>query len=243
MSPPKHCEYQSFDQRHTSNLSSNRSAGTLSDTDWDIVCRATHFLNGHRLVFMPTGNGTTRRFQRIDKAPNAGRRKSTIRESSRTNLSGEAFSIKARDLSELGTAALDIVIPKEAVRYYPCSPNAFKLTANRPSTSIRSILSQMVPMSMCSRPLVRYRLVLQIAIFRRPMLRLPCESPESILNYNMLIIRSGGNLFSFSAGVKGGFSRSESDALASSQQSKNRTMNITYNVGSSNFQIFRNLKS
>jgi hypothetical protein len=41
---------------------------------------------------------------------------------------------------------------------------------------------------------------------------------------------SGGGLFGYSAAAKGGFSKSDSDALATSEQSKQRTMNITYNV-------------
>ena len=48
------------------------SAGSLSDADWDIVSRTTHFLNGHRMVFLENAGGR-RKFQRIDKAPYPGK--------------------------------------------------------------------------------------------------------------------------------------------------------------------------
>jgi hypothetical protein len=41
---------------------------------------------------------------------------------------------------------------------------------------------------------------------------------------------SGGNVFGASLSAKAGFSQSESQAMASSQSSSARTMNITYNV-------------
>lgn len=73
--------------------------------------------------------------------------------------------------------------------------------------------------------------VLHRVIFHRLILKLQCGSTASLLYYNKLKIRSGGNLFGISAGAHAGYSQNESDALASANEKKHRTMNITYNVG------------
>jgi hypothetical protein len=44
----------------------------MSENDWDIVLRHTHYLNGYRMVFSNLENGT-KQFKRIDKAPYAGK--------------------------------------------------------------------------------------------------------------------------------------------------------------------------
>ncbi|KAJ5691822.1 hypothetical protein N7462_001245 [Penicillium macrosclerotiorum] len=154
------------------------SAGSLSDADWDMVCRATHFLNGHRMVFLDTAGGR-RKFQRIDKAPYP------------------AFSIKARSLEEMGMSGPNVTLPTEdPILYkYPLYTvtddsyvNVFE-TANALSNSLASS------------------------------------------NFSSMDIEAsiGGGLFGYSAAAKGGFSKSETDALATSEQSKHRSMNITYN--------------
>ena len=43
----------------------------MSENDWDVVLRNTHYLNGHRLVFAENTNGT-KSFRRIDRAPYTG---------------------------------------------------------------------------------------------------------------------------------------------------------------------------
>ncbi|KAM3069185.1 hypothetical protein ACMFMG_010705 [Clarireedia jacksonii] len=48
------------------------NAGSLSEEDWGVVHRNTHYLNGHRVVFT-NGEDGTRTFKRIDKAPYSGR--------------------------------------------------------------------------------------------------------------------------------------------------------------------------
>ncbi|KAJ5275573.1 hypothetical protein N7505_004118 [Penicillium chrysogenum] len=154
------------------------SAGSLSDADWDIVSRTTHFLNGHRMVFLENAGGR-RKFQRIDKAPYP------------------AFSIKARSLDEMGMAGPNVTLPTDnPILYkYPLYTvtddsyvNVFE-TANALSNSLASS------------------------------------------NFSSMDVEAsiGGGLFGYSAAAKGGFSKSDSDALATSEQSKQRTMNITYN--------------
>ncbi|XHF98081.1 hypothetical protein AWENTII_001651 [Aspergillus wentii] len=46
------------------------TAGSMSENDWDVVLRHTHYLNGYRMVFSKLENGT-KQFKRIDKAPYA----------------------------------------------------------------------------------------------------------------------------------------------------------------------------
>ncbi|OQD85065.1 hypothetical protein PENANT_c011G00632 [Penicillium antarcticum] len=176
------------------------SAGSLSDEDWDRVCRTTHFLHGQRMVFSKNLHDVTRTFQRIDKAPYASKDISHVQDSNRTNLSGEAFSIKPRDLSELGTAGANIKLPKDtALHRYPLYivtddsyVNVFE-TANALSSSLASS------------------------------------------NFSQTDIEAsiGGTLFGISAGAQAGYSESDSDAVASANEKKHRTMNITYNVGRS----------
>ncbi|KAJ6006297.1 hypothetical protein N7451_004241 [Penicillium sp. IBT 35674x] len=170
--------YDHAQWKSTASTTDAISAGSLSDADWDLVCRATHFLNGHRMVFLESASGR-RKFQRIDKAPYS------------------AFSIKARSLDELGMTGLNVTLPaKNPILYkYPLYTvmddsyvNVFE-TANALSNSLAS-------------------------------------SSFSSMDVEASI---GGGLFGYSAAAKGGFSKSETDALATSEQSKHRTMNITYN--------------
>ncbi|KAJ5108605.1 hypothetical protein N7456_005280 [Penicillium angulare] len=154
------------------------SAGSLSDTDWDLVGRATHFLNGHRMVFTENQEGR-RKFQRVDRAPYS------------------AFAIKARSLEDLGTTIPNVQLPtKDPILYrYPLYTvtddsyvNVFETASALSNSLASSSFSQM-------------------------------DIEASI----------GGGLFGYSAGIKAGFSQSERQALASNKQSKNRSMNITYN--------------
>jgi fructose-bisphosphate aldolase class 1 len=59
--------------------------------------------------------------------------------------------------------------------------------------------------------------------------------------HDKLKICSGGNLFGISAGAHAGYSENESDALASANEKKHRTMNITYNVGRALYSMSLNL--
>ncbi|KAK2763914.1 hypothetical protein FQN54_009533 [Arachnomyces sp. PD_36] len=79
------------------------TAGTMSEEDWNIVLRNTHYLNGHRLVFSKNANGT-RTFKRIDKAPFT------------------AFALKSKDLSDFEKTDSGVTLPKDIVRHYPYPP-------------------------------------------------------------------------------------------------------------------------
>ncbi|OOQ89179.1 hypothetical protein PEBR_10955 [Penicillium brasilianum] len=150
------------------------SAGSLSDEDWDMVCRTTHFLNGQRMVFSKNVHDVTRTFQRIDKAPYA------------------TFSIKPRDLSELGTAGPNIKLPEKVCPLYIVTDDSYVNVFETADALSRSLASS---------------------------------------NFSQTDIEAsiGGNLFGISAGAHAGYSQNESDALASANEKKHRTMNITYN--------------